>query len=70
VWLIVVALSFVGIALILAWDWFFARRLPYVRWKASRLPPGAVKFLRELTRVRRLKDRPPGVRARGDGDPP
>jgi hypothetical protein len=46
-WLVVVALSFLGIALILAWDWFFSRRLPYMRRKVSRHPPGKPEGDRE-----------------------
>jgi hypothetical protein len=55
-WSIIVALSLVGIALVLAWDWFFSRRLPYVRWKAAQLPPNEVNIIRELIRVSRLKN--------------
>ncbi len=44
-WLIVTGLAFVGIAIIGIWDWFFWRRLPWLRWKAQqakaeREPPG------------------------------
>jgi hypothetical protein len=71
-WSILVAVSLVGIALVLAWDWFFSRRLPYVRWKAARLPPNEVNILRELTRVTRLKDGASGqarVGAKVDDEP-
>ena len=57
VWCIAIALlSQVGIALVLAWDWFFYSRLPYARWRTSQLSPRETRLLSELLRIRRIRD--------------
>ena len=69
-WLVILVISLAGIGLILAWDWFFWRRLPWARWRVSELSPRETSILREVLRVRRLKPRgtPPDAPP-GDGRP-
>lgn len=63
--LLVVVGSLAGIVMVIAWDWFFWRRMPHVRWKMSQLPPNEINILREITRIRRIKPTPP--ESNGDG---
>jgi len=59
--LVVCGSALVGIALIVAWDWFFWRRLPHVRWLATRLNAQEFSLMREILRVRRLKEQSPAI---------
>ena len=54
-WLRLVLGSYVAILMILVWDWFFYRRLPYARWRTSQLSPKEARLVRELVRVKRLE---------------
>jgi hypothetical protein len=59
-WLILSVVSFVGISIVLAWDWFVVTRLPFARWRVrmSRDPASRTLFIREVMRVRRIRARP------------
>ena len=54
--LVVSVISLLGIGLIMFWDWLVYRRIPHVLWRRSQLPPNEVKILRELMRLRRIKE--------------
>lgn len=56
-WALALAVSVFGIVAVLAWDWFFYRRLPYARWRVSQdIDTRETNILREATRLRRIRD--------------
>lgn len=56
-WLIIIGVSVATLVLLLAWDWFVWRRLPWARWRADHRPnANEWAIIREAIRIRRLRN--------------
>jgi hypothetical protein len=54
-WLILSLISLAGLGLMVFWDWFVNRRLPFARWRVTvaRDSHSRTSFVREIIRIRR-----------------